>query len=222
MQHHLTTNNDTEFLEPNNSNRTHNDELLIEYRVTHDPIHSYSNIKMSALSSILAVGLEIDTANLIATLEQNEIEVPQELRDTPKVYSGVLFCKVMCQYHKHQYTNLTHTDQKGLMTWFSKFKQVCAQDNRAFTKRLHLSLNGHLIVGEVYVGTTRFFVFFYNKKNIGTTLIKKEISDIGSNHYATHYRCVDIDRIEMECRPYLHYLTQDKRTKLFFDYPQKE
>ena len=65
-------------------------------------------------------------------------------------------------------------------------------------------------MAEVTCGALKFLSFVYNERDVPTSMIKKEITRGDAK-----YEKVEVDRIVVECRPYLHQNVDGKNETLF-------
>lgn len=162
---------------------------------------------------LVAVGVEIDSTGLSEILDK---ELPETKGKRPeKILSGVYYSPSCSKQHTMQQT-YARKEPKEMMEWFQKKVRQCETDNRAFIKTLHIAKNGRIIAGEVYTGTDKFFVFFYNERGVPTTLIKKELCQGYTSHYAANYRTIHLERMELTYRPYYHH-QKDKNNVIEYE-----
>jgi hypothetical protein len=170
-----------------------------------------------SLKTLLAVGVEIDASN-IEDLILRELGVEKDDNLKSLALSGVHYNRAPSSKWYANHTDNNFKSPSEMKQWFWDQLQKCEMDNRAFIKMLHIHFNKRLVVGDVYIGQNRFYVFFKNENNVKTTLIKKEVSgDHVDPHYLTNYRCVKFDRVELTYRPYIHYL-KDRHHDIRFTY----
>ncbi len=167
---------------------------------------------------LVAVGMEIDCSGLNDILDK---ELPNSIgKRNPKLLSGVYYSETCSKQHTLQ-QSYARKPTSEMMRWFYRKKQLldASQDDRAFIKELHISRNGRVCAGEVTVGTDKFFVFFYNERNVPTTMIKKELCQgVNSRHYQDNYHNVKFERVILHYRPYYHHLKDVVRNKHVIEY----